>query len=65
MGGGIQMKTNKQTSSKMKKNAKKKEPFNLYRFMNKNQKKIVGTVCMLLVLTMVISLFAQMAFSMR
>ncbi|MGL4736211.1 MAG: hypothetical protein ACRCW2_02040 [Cellulosilyticaceae bacterium] len=59
------MKTNQKTNKKAKKPAQKKEAFNLYRFMNKNQKTIVGTVCMLLVLTMVIGLFAQMAFSMR
>lgn len=59
------MKTNQKNHSKSKKTLKKRESFNLYSFMNKNQKKIVGTICMLLVLTMVVGVFAQMAFAMR
>ncbi|MGL4346109.1 MAG: hypothetical protein ACRCTE_13005 [Cellulosilyticaceae bacterium] len=51
----------------MKKNkkTKKKQPFNIYSFMNKNKKTVVGTVSIILVLTMILGVFAQVASTMK
>ena len=41
---------------------KKKKSFNMYTFMHKNKKKVVGVVCSLLVLALLAGVFSQFAF---
>lgn len=42
---------------------KKKNSFNMYAYMNKNRKKIIGCISALIVLTLVAGMFAQFAYA--
>lgn len=50
---------------KNKKVVKKKKQFNIYSFMNKNKKTIVGAISLLLVFTLILGVFSQLAYSIR